>query len=65
MMEDYEREHLKDIMYMQADEAIVQKQIMKEIMEEEHKRLPAKIKVVYENIKQLQPDELEDNALSF
>lgn len=60
---DYEREHLKDSVYLQADLIRTQEDIMQEIMEEENKRLPAKITMIYQNIKKA--DELKDNALAF
>jgi len=61
--EDFERDYLKDVVYLQADKARTEEEIMQEIIEEEN-RLPAKITVIYEN-KQPQPDELKDNALPF
>ena len=61
--EDFEREHLKDSVYLQADLIRTQEDIMQEIMEEEN-RLPARITVIYQT-KQPQPDELKDNALPF
>jgi len=60
--EDFERDYLKDVVYLQADKARTEEEIMQEIIEEEN-RLPAKITVIYEN--KLQPDELKDNALPF
>jgi len=39
--EDYEREHLKDVIYLQEE----QQAIMKEIMEDEHRK-PAEIYIV-------------------
>lgn len=62
--EDFEREHLKDSVYLQADLIRTQEDIMQEIIEEEN-RLPARITVIYQNTKQPQPDELKDNALPF
>ena len=57
--EDFEREALKDSIYLQADQYEKERQIMQQIMEEEH-RLPAKITVINP-----QPhDQLKDNALS-
>jgi len=61
--EDFERDYLKDVVYLQADLIRTQEDIMQEIIEEEN-RLPARITVIYEN-KQPQPDELKDNALPF
>ena len=60
--EDFEREYLKDLVYLQADQAEKERQIMQEINEEEH-RLPARITVIYEN--KLQPNDIKDNTLSF
>lgn len=61
--EDFEREHFKDSVYLQADRARTEEEIMQEIIEEEN-RLPAKITVIYENTKQ-PDDQLKDNALPF
>ena len=61
--EDFEREHLKDFVYLQVDLARTEEDIMQEIIEEEN-RLPARITVIYQT-KQPQPDELKDNALPF
>lgn len=61
--EDFEREYLKDSVYLQADLIRTQEDIMQEIIEEEN-RLPARITVIYQT-KQPQPDELKDNALPF
>lgn len=58
--EDFEREHLKDSIYLQADQYEKESQLMREIMEEEHKRLPANITV----IKPQPNDEFKDNTLS-
>lgn len=61
--EDFEREHLKDVIYLYADQARTEEEIMQEIIEEEN-RLPAKITVViHQNTKIA--DELKDNALPF
>lgn len=60
--DDFEREALKDSVYLQADQYEKERQLMQEINEEEN-RLPAKITVIYEN--KPQPDELKDNALPF
>jgi len=62
--EDFEREHLKDVVYLQAARLEEEARIMQEINEEEN-RLPAKISVVYKPAKQPQPDELKDNTLPF
>jgi len=56
--EDFERESLKDSVYLLEE----QQRIMQEIMEEEN-RLPARVTVIYEN--KPQPDELKDNSLPF
>jgi hypothetical protein len=61
--EDFERDYLKDVVYLQADLIRTQEDIMQEIIEEEN-RLPARITVIY-HTKQPQPDELKDNALPF
>lgn len=60
--QDYEREHLRDLAYLQATELEQELLIMREINEEEH-RLPAKVLVIYE--KQSQLDEVKDNPLPF
>jgi len=60
--EDFEREYLKESVYLQADLIRTQEDIMQEITEEEN-RLPARITVIYQNTKQA--DELKDNALPF
>lgn len=62
IQEDFEREHLKDVVYLYADFARTEEDIMQEIIEEEN-RLPARITVIYQNTKQA--DELKDNALPF
>lgn len=61
--EDFEREYLKESVYLQADLIRTQEDIMQEIIEEEN-RLPARITVIYQT-KQPHPDELKDNALPF
>lgn len=61
--EDFEREYLKESVYLQADLIRTQEDIMQEITEEEN-RLPARITVIYQT-KQPHPDELKDNALPF
>lgn len=62
IFEDYEREHLKEMIYLQADKARTEEEIMQEIIEEEN-RLPAKITVIYP--KTFKPDDIKDNALPF
>jgi hypothetical protein len=59
--EDFEREHLKDFVYLQADREEEEQRIMQEIMEEEN-RLPANIEVIYE-IKE--KDESKTDTLPF
>lgn len=61
--EDFEREYLKESVYLQADLIRTQEDIMQEITEEEN-RLPARITVIYQT-KQPHPNELKDNALPF
>ena len=61
--EDFERDYLKESVYLQADLARTQEDIMQEIIEEEN-RLPARITVIYQT-KQPHPDELKNNALPF
>jgi len=63
IQEDYERDYLKESVYLQADLIRTQEDIMQEIIEEEN-RLPARITVIYQT-KQPQLDELKDNALPF
>ena len=58
--EDFEREHLKDFVFLQADKEEEEQRIMQEIMDDEN-RLPATI-VVYE-IKE--KDELKTDTLPF
>ena len=57
--EDYEREHLKDVVYLQEE----QEKIIKEIMEEEH-RLPAKIFIIGQ-LPKPKENEVERNTLPF
>jgi hypothetical protein len=61
--EDFEREYLKESVYLQADLIRKQEDIMQEITEEEN-RLPARITVIYQT-KQPHPNELKYNALPF
>lgn len=56
--EDFEREALKDFVYLQADREEEEHRIMQEILEEEH-RLPAKIVVI-----KPQPDDVKDDTIS-
>jgi len=59
--DDFEREHLKDSVYLQEE----QEMIMKEINEDEH-RLPAKITIIGElPSKQKEENEAERNPLPF
>jgi hypothetical protein len=62
ILEDWEREHLKDVVYLQADKLRTEEEIMQEMIEEEN-RLPANITVVYP--KTFKPDDIKDNALPF
>jgi len=57
--EDFEREHLKDAIYLLEE----QQKIMQEINEEEH-RLPAKITIIAPLPKH-KTDEVERNTLPF
>lgn len=59
--EDFERESLKDLIYLQEE----QEMIMREINKEEH-RLPAKIEIIG-NLppKQKEENEIERNTLPF
>jgi hypothetical protein len=61
--EDFEREYLKDVVYLQADKARTEEEIMQEIIEEEN-RLPAKITIVT-SLPEPQKNELESNSLPF
>lgn len=63
MDEDFERDYLKESVYLQADLIRMQEDIMQEIIEEEN-RLPARITVIYQT-KQPHANELKDNALPF
>lgn len=58
--EDFEREHLRDVVYLQAAQAEEEARIMQEINEEEN-RLPAKITLLPE----LKKNEPEINPLPF
>ena len=58
--EDFERESLKDSVYLLEEQAL----LMKQINEEEH-RLPAKISIVGELPPKLKEDEVEHNTLPF
>jgi len=57
--EDYEREHLKDVVYLQEE----QEKIIKEIMEEEQ-RLPAKIFIIGQ-LPKPKENEVERDTLPF
>lgn len=59
--EDYEREHLKEFVYLQAAKLEEEARIIQEINEEE--RLPANITLIYPKIPI--PDDVKDNALPF
>ncbi len=58
--EDFEREHLKDVVYLQEE----QEMIMKEIMEEEH-RLPAKVYIIEEQPKSKENESVKRDTLPF
>ena len=58
--EDFERESLKDFVYLLEEQVL----LMKEINEEEH-RLPANIYIVGELPPKLKEDEVEHNSLPF
>jgi hypothetical protein len=62
ILEDYERDYLKESVYLQADLIRTQEDIMQEIIEEEN-RLPARITVIHQT--NPHPNELKDNALPF
>jgi len=62
IQEDYERDYLKESVYLQADLIRTQEDIMQEIIEEEN-RLPARVTVIYQT--NPHPDELKNNALPF
>jgi len=57
---DYEREHLKDVVYLQEE----QERIMQEINEEEH-RLPAKVYIIEEKPKPEKNEFVERDTLPF
>jgi len=63
--EDFERDFLKDVVYLQADKARTEEEIMQEIIEEEN-RLPAKVELLtpFPKLKK-KDDKLEVNALPF
>lgn len=61
--EDFEREYLKDVVYLQADKARTEEEIMQEIIEEEN-RLPAKITLLT-SLPEPQKNEFESDALPF
>lgn len=63
--EDFEREHLKESVYLQADKARTEEEIMQEIIEEEN-RLPAKVELITPFPKHKKTDDkLEINPLPF
>lgn len=63
--EDFEREHLKESVYLQADLIRTQEDIMQEIIEEEN-RLPAIVKLITPFPKHKKTnDKLKINALPF
>lgn len=61
--EDFEREYLKDVVYLQADKARTEEEIMQEIIEEEN-RLPAKITLLT-SLPEPQKNEFESDTLPF
>ncbi len=61
-IEDYEREHLKDLVYLQEDIELIRNEMQMEV----NKRKPAKITVVdQDNMLQKQRDESKINTLPF
>jgi hypothetical protein len=61
-IEDYEREHLKDLVYLQEDIELMRNEVQMEV----NKRQPAKITVVdQDKMLQKQRDESKINTLPF
>ena len=61
-MEDYEREHLKDLVYLQEDIELMRISVQTEI----NKRKPAKIQVIdQDKVLQKEQDESKINTLPF
>ena len=61
-IEDYEREHLKDLVYLQEDIELIRNELKTEV----NKRQPAKITVVdQDKMLQKQRDESKINTLPF
>ena len=61
-IEDYEREHLKDLVYLQEDIELIRNEMQMEV----NKRQPAKITVVdQDKMLQKQRDESKINTLPF
>ena len=61
-IEDYEREHVKDLVYLQEDIELMRI----EVQAEEKKRKPAKIQVIdQDKMLQKQQDESKINTLPF
>ena len=58
--DDFEREHLKDALYLREEEEL----IMREILEEEH-RLPARIEIIGPLPEKKEEHEDERNTTSF
>lgn len=61
-IEDYEREHLKDLVYLQEDIELLRKEVQMEV----NKRQPATIQVIdQDRMLQKQQDESKINTLPF
>ena len=61
-IEDYEREHLKDLVYLQEDIELLRKEVQMEV----NKRQPAIIQVIdQDKMLQKQRDESKINTLPF
>ena len=61
-IEDYEREHLKDLVYLQEDIELLRKEVQMEV----NKRQPANIQVIdVDKMLEKQRDESKINTLPF
>jgi hypothetical protein len=61
-IEDYEREHLKDLVYLQEDIELLRKEVQMEV----NKRQPAKIQVIdVDKMLEKERDESKINTLPF
>ena len=61
-IEDYEREHLKDLVYLQEDIELLRKEVQMEV----NKRQPAKIQVIdVDKMLEKKRDESKINTLPF